>query len=210
MSISTQPEEQDKDKLTALKITVQAAWRTAAVLPDVDARFRKGLAGAWPFLVVREAQESYGYNPPWLKETASPKDIESMTVVMEWMVWLRQRRNGDVDLKRIIAWAIGVPWYIMAARERRSDETIRNRINRSLADILKEFEAIDLNIGIIDEPELSPGRMRGFGEPRGILEGGELPDAGKVYIAGLGFMFRGKKYRSTRDLDERNCGKRRR
>jgi hypothetical protein len=206
MNIAVDP----KDKLAALKITVQAAWRTAAVLPDVDARFRKGLAGAWPFLVVREAKESYGYNPPWLKETASPKDIESMNVVMEWMVWLRQRQNGDVDLKRIIAWAIGVPWYIMAARERRSDETIRNRINRSLADILKEFEAVELNIEVVDEPELSPGRMRGFGEPHGELESGELPDAGKVYIAGLGFMFRGRKYRSSLDVREEKRNNRRR
>ncbi len=133
-----------------------------------------------------------------------------MIVVMEWMVWLRQRPNGDVDLKRIIAWALGVPRYIMAARERRSDETIRTRINRSLADILAEFCDVEVDVEVVDEPELSAGRIRGFTEATGELASGELPEAGKVYIAGLGFMHRGKKYRSSLDIAEEKCGKRRR
>ena len=199
-----------KAQLSALKDEVKKAWHTAALLPDIAKRFRGHLCGAWLFPIVREWGD---YKETWLKEVPTPEDISIMEVVMEWMVWLRLQPNGDVALKRIIGWAVGVPWHVLAARERRSERTIQNRIDRSLAAILKEFMATSVDIESIDEPELSPGRMRGFMAP---LEDGEShePPAevmqGKVFIAGIGFMFRGKKYRSSYDVSEEACGKRRR
>jgi hypothetical protein len=186
--------------LASLKTTVQEAWHVALLIPDIDARFRKGLkGGSWPFSVIHETCEGYGWHDPWLKECPSPAEISEMEVVMEWMVWLRQRQNGDVDLKRIIGWAIGVPMYILASRERRSVRTIQNRIDRSLAEILNKFLDIQMNIVPIDEMELKPGRIRWFSSPTGAQESGETTEAGKVYVSGIGFMFRGKKYRSSYD-----------
>lgn len=189
-----------RDMLASLKVTIQEAWHIALLLPDLDARFRKGLnGGSWPFAVVHEACDAYGWHETWLKRSPSPAEISEMEVVMEWMVWLRQRKNGDVDLKRIIGWAIGVPMYILASRERRSVRTIQNRIDRSMAAILNEFLDVRLNIVPIDEMEIKPGRIRWFSSPTGMQESGETTEAGKVYVSGIGLMFRGKKYRSSYD-----------
>ncbi len=64
----------------------------------------------------------------------------------------------------------------------------------------------------INEPEIKQERIRGFRD-FGQAVPVETPtkvEAGKVYIGGEGMRFRGEKYRSPLDYDEKTGAKRRR
>jgi hypothetical protein len=128
--------------LNSLKQAVRDAWLVFARLPDVDARFRMGLRSGWTLPVVNAASDAYGYASASARdEYPSPRDISRMEIVMEWLAWLR-REEGDLALRRVIGWARGTPLYVLAHGERRCTRTIENRIDRSMAAILREFLAV--------------------------------------------------------------------
>jgi hypothetical protein len=112
------------------------------------------------------------------------------------------------SIKRLAAWSLGVAVWKMAQRERCSERTIHNRIDRSIAKVLAEFYSESVDVEIINEPEFLPERIRGFTQKPEKPSAGPLEDAGKVFIAGIGFMFRGKSYRSALDVDEDRGAKR--
>jgi hypothetical protein len=194
--MTTAPEA--KRLLADLKIKVRNAWLVLARLPDVDARFRAGLRGAWCLPVVRGWQ---AYDPdnltPVRPPVPSPHEITEAEGIMTWMVWLRQT-EGKPAVNRIIAWAMGAPWCNMSAREGCSDKTVKNRIDRSMALILREFRDTMVSIPVVDEPALSNRRARYFAAKLGeASEGGAEVMAGKVFIGGFGFRFHGKSYESA-------------
>ena len=211
--------------LSSLKETIREAWLTLAALPDPDSRFRRGLGFGWVFQTIDDYR-SDGLTR--CKPTPSPEDISEAEVVFEWLAWLRRQsepEGGEFSIIRIAAWSLGTMGWQMAQRENCSEKTIHNRIDRSVAEILDEFivptidertEACLLsmaadaaNIAPINEPETRRERIRGFTPAPERPISGPLEDAGKVYIAGVGMMFRGKKYRSTCDAAEEFRGKRR-
>ena len=212
--------------LASLKETVREAWLTLAALPDPDARFRRGLGFGWVFQTV-DAYKSD--DPTRCKPTPSPEDVSEAEAVFEWLSWLRRQRppsGGKFSIIRIGRWASGMTNLRMAEIEGCSEKTIRNRIDRSVAEILSEFIAPTIDerteacllpmaasaANIVPINELAPRRerIRGFAPIPERPIAGPLEDAGKVYIAGVGMMFRGKKYRSTCDVADESRGKRRR
>jgi hypothetical protein len=201
-------ENRDAKRLLAeLKIKVRNAWLVLERLPDLDARFRRGLSGGgWCLTVVRGwqaiessddtfATDKIRTRPP----TPSPHEITEAEGIMSWMVWLRQK-EGRAAVNRIIAWARGAPWCNMSAREGCSDRTVKNRLDRSMAAVMLEFRDEKLDIPVVDEPALS-GDWR-FKLPLGKRQhecggsGGEVMP-GKCFIGGQGFRFHGKAYDSA-------------
>ena len=120
---------------------------------------------------------------------------------MEWLAWLR-REEGDLALKRVIGWARGTPMYVLAHRERRCTRTIMNRIDRSMAAILREFLAVRIDIPVVDEAPAVLPRITGFTSFTERPRAADVPsevEPGRVYIAGIGFMYRGVRYESALD-----------
>ena len=186
--------------LNSLKQAVRDAWLVFARLPDADARFRQGLRSGWTLPIVNAASDAYGYsNARPRAGHPSPLDISRMEIVMGWLAWLR-REEGDLALRRIIGWARGVPMYVLAHRERRCTRTIMNRIDRSMAAILREFLAVRIDIPVVDEAPAVLPRITGFTAER--PNAADVPsevEPGNVYIAGIGFMHRGVRYKSALD-----------
>jgi hypothetical protein len=57
---------------------------------------------------------------------------------MLWIAWLRQAQ-GDEAAKRVLAWAVGTRLTVLALHERCCVDTLRKRIDASLAAIEREF-----------------------------------------------------------------------
>lgn len=187
------------------------------MLPDPDIRFRRAFGSAWTLPVVQDPNTAYGSTPASWMGTPTAHEISVMEAAFEWLAWLRRQdppEGGEYAIKRIAAWSFGVPLWKMVDREHCSERTIHNRIDRSIAKISGQFKDIDVKIEEIDEPEPRSERIRGFSPPRMPGHSGGLTEPGKVFISGgengVGFfMFRGEKYKSSYDLDEKTCGKRR-
>jgi hypothetical protein len=90
-------------------------------------------------------------------------DVSRMEIVMEWLAWLR-REEGDLALRRVIGWARGTPLYVLAHGERRCTRTIENRIDHSMAAILREFLAVKIAIPVVDEMPAVLPRITSFTE----------------------------------------------
>ena len=189
----------DARMLQALKIAVRAAWRVLALCPDPDARFQ-GMHTGWVLPVVHEAKEAYGYSEARATPIRpSPQDITRMEAVMTWMVWLRQA-EGEWAVRRIMGWSMDTQWHILAGREGCSERTVQNRIDLSMAAIMKRFLDIKVKVEVIEERPLSAKRIRGFAPPIQYAEPAGDVEAGKVYIGGVGLMFRGKPYNPGENL----------
>jgi hypothetical protein len=204
-------------RLEQLKITVKNAWITLSMLPDPDARFRRAFGRSWTLPIVHDPNLAYGSIPASWLGTPSAHEITLMEATFEWLVWLRCQEppdGGEYSIKRISAWALGQPVWKIAQRERCSERTIHNRIDRSIAKISAKFKNVEVEIEQIEESEPRPDRIRGFNPPLEPDQSGTTAEPGKVFISGgesgVGFfMFRGEKYKSSYDLDEKSCGKRR-
>ena len=116
-----------------------------------------------------------------------------MEIVMYWMAWLR-RSEGELALKRIIGWSMGVPSWQMARREGCSEHTIANRIDRSLNAVLKAFGDIDAVPPLVEEAPQPVERLRSHREERPTAPQAGTLQPGKLWIDGIGWMFEGKRW----------------
>jgi hypothetical protein len=196
-----------------LKLKIRNAWLTLAMLPDPDARYRRALASGWVFKTVQEQRDAYGSTPASWRGTPTPKEISEMEYILDWLAWLRrvgEPGGGEFAIKRLAAWAYGAAIWKIAQRERCSEKTIHRRIDLSVAKILLQFKCIDVKFEEINEPELRPARIRGFmTDAATITEAPDSLEPGRVYLDGIGFMFRGEKYRSAYDESVDNRVRRR-
>ncbi len=112
---------------------------TLAALPDRD---RRHLDAAWRSSLpepVREAS-AYGYEAARAARfKPSPKDISRFLEVLAWLTWLEGQHDGRRDVKIIVARAFGCPWWKLAQRFGRSDETLRRWQAGAVAAIAQRF-----------------------------------------------------------------------
>jgi hypothetical protein len=204
-------EGQALDAFLAVKEIVRRAILTLAAIQDPDERFRRGHQSNWTLPVVREAQDAYGYGAPSIARfVPSPQDVTQMETVAVWLAWVR-RTEGEGALKRIIGWAKGVPGWMLGTREKCSERTIKNRIDRSISAIIKQFTGANLVVEIVNEQmltaaSLTPRQGRANGPFAMVLEkstGGEQVILRKVYVYDVGFMMGSKRLRDGREKAER-------
>ena len=190
-----------KAMLASLREVVRRAWQTLAVLRDPDLHYFR--RGGWLFSVVHDVNQAYGYSSAQARGfQPSSLDISRMEIVMGWMAWLR-RTEGELALKRIIGWSMGVPLWQMARRENCSERTIANRIDRSLNGVLKAYGDLDAKLDTIEEPERQAPAMRAHVAERPTeMEAGTL-EPGKLWIDGIGWMFKGRAWDDGHQLAER-------
>lgn len=211
-----------RDSVRAIREIIRRAILTFKALPDPDARFlRQG--HSWQ--IVRDASEAYGYAEASVKDfQPTPHEIDQAMIVLPWLSWLWEEEGGDA-VKRIIAWAMGIPMWRLAQREHVSERTIDNRIDRSVTAIINNVIGTDFRFAVVDEPYKStPFAMswdtaptRRYTNPL-AMESVEKPAFSEafagtphrylakvttVYVYGKGLMRNGKKWEDGRRKAEK-------
>jgi hypothetical protein len=178
--------------LEAMREIVRIAIMTLAALRDPDRRYQ-GLA-SMPQNVVHDVREAYGYSSATVREfIPSAFHISQMEVVLPWLAWVR-REEGEMAIRRIIGWAMGGTLWRLGMREKCSDRTIMNRIDRSICAMIGEFASVNVAVERIEEPYKGATYAMVFERP----EGRDAPVLiQKVYVGGLGMMRNGKRLRTA-------------
>jgi hypothetical protein len=116
--------------------------------------------------------------------------------VDSWLVWL-YAIEGKRSTHRIFHWGRGCPQWLQAQREHCSERTIVNRIDRSMAAILREFLCTDVEVEHVEEPADKP--LRAFHGEHTSDVTGAISGHSKVWLDGIGFMRDGRRLRDGRD-----------
>lgn len=183
------PEDVRTEVLLAMREILRYAIMTLAALPDPDARFL-GWA-QMPVNVVHSVKEAYGYSSTFVRRfQPTPAHVQQMERVGPWLAWMR-RECGEEALQRLIGWSMGVPAWKLGQREGCSEKTVMNRMDRSVAAVIRQFSGADIVVEEVEEPI--------DGVKYAVIF--ERPDATsnspvkfmKIYIGGRG-MWRGGKY----------------
>jgi hypothetical protein len=152
-------------------------------------------------LAVGDAAVAYGYSEAKAKFRPTPREIAQAEVVDEWLRWLAAAR-GVAEVERLQRWALGTPMWLMAQRERCSERTVRNRLERSAAAILQMF-GIGSNVETVEEFYEPMPYALAFSQPLTVNRENETVSAGRVWIDGLGFMRNGQRIRDGKHHADR-------
>jgi hypothetical protein len=137
--------------LGALKQAIRDGVLVMLATGDIDRRYRGPLRSTWSIATVDDPGLAYAYNEIRTPRIMpSPKDITRAEIVDSWLVWLRAE-EGKRAVHRVFHWARGVPTWMQAQREACTERTIHNRIDRSMAAILREFLDTEMTVELIDE-----------------------------------------------------------
>jgi hypothetical protein len=189
--------EDADDAFEAVKNIIRRAIITLMTLRDPDWRYQYR-GSSWLFPVVNQAQEAYGYVQYGFEPT--PHDVSQMEIVADWLSWLK-RTEGEWSIRRIISWTLGVPTWRIGAREKCSERTVRNRIDRSISAIIGQFAAVDVSVEIIEDDSITNPYAMIFDAPPGPHGGPVI--LRKVYIYDKGFMRGARKVRDGREKAEK-------
>ncbi|MGJ5022344.1 DUF6362 family protein [Bradyrhizobium oligotrophicum] len=183
---------------SALKAAIKRSIIIMDAVADKEARFQC-MGQVWS-RATSDATLAYGYNEARVRIVPTAREIGQAETVGEWLAWLGHN-HGGVPL--LVSWAHDTPVWRLAERERCSERTIHNRIDRSVAFILKEFGDVDPQIEQIEE---GPARAH---PPNFMVQRPIASDVhavgqhGKCWIDGVGFMLRGKRLRDGQDKIDR-------
>jgi hypothetical protein len=192
------PHDHSHHLLTALKAAVRHAVLVMLALPDAHDPHRFQLRSMW-LPVTDEPGLAYGFaaaKEPRL--VPSPRDVSRAEVVDSWLVWLRAE-EGKRAVHRVFHWARGVPVWQLAQREACTERTIHNRIDRSMAAILREFLDEEMTVEPVEEPAALPVRHYHAAWEATTGDAGVREEFGKVYIDGIGMMKDGRRLRDGRE-----------
>jgi hypothetical protein len=180
------------DLLEAMREIVRVAIITLAALRDPDKRFQG--YSSLPVNVVHDVREAYGYSTATVREfTPSAFHVSQMEVILPWLAWVR-REEGEMAIRRIIGWSMGAALWRLGHREKCSERTIQNRIDRSICAIIRKYAGANVAVERIEEPYKGAIYAMVFERP----EGRDAPVlVQKVYVGGLGMMRNGKRLRTA-------------
>jgi hypothetical protein len=180
---------------SALKGVIKRAIIVLDALGDSDDRFQT-VGQVWR-RAIDDAGMAYGYSEAKVRFIPTAHEIAQAETVADWLSWLGQHHGG---VSRLVSWAHDTPIWRMAEKEGCSVRTIHNRIDRSVAAILKEFGGLALDIPEINEkPEPAHGAVFMTQRPAAPAHAGIQPPHGKVWIDGMGFMKDGRRLHDGRN-----------
>jgi Domain of unknown function (DUF6362) len=180
--------------LGPLKAAVQHGILVMLALPDGHDPKRHQLRSMW-LPVTDDPQTAYAYTEVKTPRIVpSPKDITRAEIVDSWLVWLRAA-EGKRAVHRVFHWARGMPVWQLAQRENCTTRTIHNRIDRSMAAILREFLDEEASVEMIEEPAEKPTRHYRTNWEMDAGAAGIRETFGKVWIDGIGMMRDGRRLR---------------
>ncbi|MCW2112488.1 DUF6362 family protein [Bradyrhizobium elkanii] len=178
-----------KQQHSALKVAIKRGIVVLDALGDTELKFQS-VSQVWN-RATADAALAYGYNETRVRIVPTAREIAQAETVADWLAWLGHHHGG---VPRLVAWAHDDPVWRMAERERCSERTIHNRIDRSVALILDQFGGVEISMPVIEE-----GPMLAH-SPNFLTEKGTAgvnpvvnPHA-KVWIGGVGWMKDGKRW----------------
>jgi hypothetical protein len=138
------------------------------------------------WLAVNEAS-AYGWTPAvTIRMAPTSREVSQAEIVASWLAWLGMT-EGPKAVPRLVSWAHDEPKWRMAAKEKCSERTVANRIDRSVAAILGQFGGVQVDIAEVNEgPEKPVGHFSSpvFATHVGARDGGHAV----VWIDGIGPM----------------------
>lgn len=190
----------ENEAIAAVRELIRYAIMTLSALQDPDAKYL-GLAQL-PQNIVHDTKEAYGYSSAVVRSfRPTAQDVTQMEYFATWLAWLR-RQEGEQALRRIIGWSMGVATWRLGQREGCSDDTIMNRINRSVAAMIQNFLGTNIEVEVVNEPYKGAVYASVVEKPQGPH--GEVTLM-KVYVADHGFMKGGRKLRTA--VEDRRAAK---
>jgi hypothetical protein len=172
----------------ALKAVIKRAIIVLDALGDSELRFQNQ-GQVWS-RAIDDAAMAYGWTEATVRFIPTAREIAQAEIVADWLVWLANNGGG---VKRLVAWAHDDPIWRIAERERCSERTVHNRIDRSVAAILKEFGGMDAEIQEIEEKP-AKAHPPNFMTQRSVSAyTAPIGQHGKVWIDGVGFMKHGRR-----------------
>ncbi|MCP5086472.1 MAG: hypothetical protein GY952_06690 [Rhodobacteraceae bacterium] len=91
---------------------------------------------------VRLAEEAYGYESAKARRfTPTHRDVDQYLETFEWLCWLRRQNDGKRDYRIVVARVHGTPYWKLADRHHRSEETIRRWRDGAIAKVFVEYQA---------------------------------------------------------------------
>jgi len=175
--------------LLTVREILRNALMTMAAARDPDKRYQGWRSsGLEP---VHSIQEAYGYASASVRAfTPSAAEISQAERVAPWLAWLR-RDLGDDALRRITAWALGVPAWRLAQREDCSERQVMRRIDRSVAAVIAHFLGDTITVEYLDEPaKTQPTFALSFAPDRTTDATSTVPM--KIYVGGRGMWRNGR------------------
>lgn len=181
----------DQELLAAMREVVRTTVMTLNALVDPHKKYQ-GFARL-PVEIVHDAKEAYGYTSARIRRfQPSAREISQMEVIAPWLAWLK-REHGAEHFRRIWAWALGAPTWLMAEREGCTQRTVLNRIDRALCLLIRQFMGRDVAIAPVDEGIDRQSYAVIFDHPDRTRADGLPVKKMKIYIGGKG-LWRGGKY----------------
>jgi hypothetical protein len=179
---------------SALKAVIKRAIIVLDALGDSEMRFQN-TGQVWD-RAINDAGMAYGYSEATVRFVPTAREIAQAETVADWLTWLGVHHGG---VRRLVSWAHDDPIWRIAEREGCSERTVHNRIDRSVAAILKEFGAVEAPISVIEEGPQSAHPHFATQRPVIAEHGSRLDQHGKVWIDGVGFMLKGKRLNDGRN-----------
>jgi hypothetical protein len=185
----------------ALKGVIKRAIIVLDALGDSEMRFQ-GTGQVWN-RAINDASMAYGYSEANVRFVPTAREIAQAEIVADWLTWLGVNHGG---VRLLVLWAHDEPFWRMADREGCSARTVHNRIDRSVAAILKKFGGLDADIPEIEEVEaVTASRFTLRGARPVTMEGTQplsrsaIDQHDKVWIDGVGFMKKGRRINDGRN-----------
>ncbi|MEM8838860.1 MAG: DUF6362 family protein [Pseudomonadota bacterium] len=134
-----------KEGCAACLKLIQRAILTLKAVPDPDRRYQ-GLRKAATFrdmdperiVTLKELLDGFGPETPRVNRfRPSPRDVEIYLDVLKWLTWLQSEDRRGSDL--IVARTFGVPYWKLATRHGRSEDTVRRWHDGAIATLFKRF-----------------------------------------------------------------------
>jgi hypothetical protein len=147
------PAERWKELRERCAVLVRRAILTLAAVPDPDRKFRRRSPASSlprPIYTQEEIQAQFDHaarlaasrgemSTRAARFSPTPRDLDRYLEVWQWIVWLLQQRNGDRDVRILIARAHGAQWWRLGQRYHRGEDAIRRWEKAAIAAITEKF-----------------------------------------------------------------------
>lgn len=178
----------------ALKGAIKRSIIVMDALGDSEMRFQN-VGQVWS-RAIDDVSMAYGYSETRVRFIPTAREIAQADTVADWLAWLGHHHGG---VPRLVSWAHDDPIWRIAERERCSVRTVHNRIDRSIATILKEFGGAEIDLPVINEGPEKAHPPSFFVDRPTAVSTAPIDGHGKCWIDGVGFMKKGKRLNDGRN-----------
>ena len=188
------------EAIIAVREIIRRAFLTFKALPDPQASFRYQ-GQAW----ADDVSDDYGKEYTYIDYRPTAYEIDQAADTLSpWMQYLNEV-EGKESVRRLQAWSYGVSTKLQAQREKCSETTLMNRIDRSVAKIIARFFGLTCTVQVVEEPWKDTHFALSWHNEEWALKAQVEKTARvqTVYVYGKGLMRNGKRWNDGRGKVEK-------